>query len=375
MEFTFKTLAVSVESDQPSDLHWLAEFMGPACRTREHSCTGSRDASRTVRLRADAALHAEYGARIASGAAQEAATAFVMDSGAVTLKVFADDGIRVAHDPAFDTFYRIVTPHSVEIIDAQRDTGASPRRARGALMRIVREWVTHSARRAGHLAFHAAGIACDGRAILLAGPKNSGKTTLTAACLLHGDRCGLLANDRLLLRREGLGWMCSGMASIVSVRPGTFDQLPSLRGRLDQLTGRALAARDEPPSEPYLVDGRMSLSPLQFAGALGTALVGEATVCAAAFPTIDPAGDGICCSQLGSDEATDRLASTLFAAAMPGAVSELFEETCHAAYPSSGRVRAQVAGLAAGIPCFEVGLGRSAYSPAEVMSLLRALAG
>lgn len=375
MDFIFETLAVWVESDAPPDLEWLAEFMGPACRTREHPCTGSRDASRTVRLRADAALHAEYGARIASGAAHEDATAFVMDSGAVTLRVFADGGVRVAHDPAFDAFYRIVTPHSVEIIDVPRDAGASPRRARGALMRIVREWVTHSARRAGHLALHAAGIAHDGRAILLAGPKNSGKTTLAAACLLHGDRWGLLANDRILLRRGKLGWVCRGMASIVSVRPGTVGQLPSLRGRLDQLTGRALAAHHEPPSEPYLVNGRMSLSPPQFASALGAALIGEAAACAVAFPRIDRAGEGIRCSRLGSDEATDRLASTLFAATMPGAQSDLLEEPCQVARLSADAIRAQVAGLAAGIPCFEVGLGRSAYSPAEVTRLLRALAG
>jgi len=297
-----------------------------------------------------------------------------MDSGTVDLRVFRDGAVRVAYDPSFDAFYRIESPHMVEVIDRPNTATGSPRRARGALMRVVREWVMNSARSAGHLALHAAGISRFGRAALFAGGKQSGKTTLTSACLLAEEGWYLLANDRILLAQRD-AWQCRGMATIVSIRPGSLSQLPELADRLGAVTGGTFARGDESHVSTPLVDGRLSLSPAQFATALGTSLVGEATLRTVAFPSIDADGDGLCWRRITPNEAAGRVFSALFAAAATRVQSELFEVPGEIAFPDEESVRAKIAELVTEADCVAIGLGRSAYDAGAVAELLRSLAG
>lgn len=366
MHFIFETLTVSVTSDAPSDTRWLAEFFGPACRVSAKAS----GAARTIRLREDASLHNAY--TLALPRTGSTAVGFVMDSGTVDLCVFRDGAVRVAYDPSFDAFYRIESPHMVEVIDRPHTATGSPRRARGALMRVVREWVMNSARGAGHLAFHAAGISRFGRAVLFAGGKQAGKTTLTSACLLAEEGWGLLANDRILIAQRD-AWQCRGMATIVSIRSGSYSQLPELADRLGAVTGGAFARIDESRVPAPLVDGRSSLSPAQFARALATSLVEEATLRTVAFPSINADGDGLCWQRITPNEAAGRLSSALFAASAARVQSELFEVPDEIAFADDETVRERINRLVTETDCVEIGLGRSAYDSAAVAELLRSL--
>ena len=242
-------------------------------------------------------------------------------------------------------------------------------------MRVVREWVMNSARGAGHLAIHAAGIARSGRAVLFAGAKQSGKTTLTSACLMVGEGWGLLANDRILLGQSGGEWRCRGMASIVSIRPRSLALVRALGDRLAIVTGGAFARGDESPLQAPLVDGRLSLSPAQFASAIGTSLMGESALHAIAFPSIEVDSTGILSRRVAPCEAACRLASSLFAAAAPRVQSELFEVPGEIDFTNEASVRARITEIAENTVCVEIGLGRSAYEPAIVAELLRSLGG
>lgn len=376
MDFSFDSLAVSVSSDEPADLDWLRDFLGPSFRVRSPA-EEAPIAGRTIALRSDAELHAALTTSLAS--ASERATAFAMDDGTVELPVFRLGESRVAWDAAFASFYRMTSPRSVEVVDrppAGTAHRSEPRRARGALMRVVREWAMNAVRSGGGVPLHASGIARSGGAVLFAGAKRAGKTTLTAACLMDRAPWGLLANDRIVLARHGDGWRCRGMASIVSVRPASLEIVPGLGDRLRLAVGGGTFARlDEPAPPAPLVDGRIGLGPDRFATALGSKLVGEASLRAIAFPSIDPDVRGIEWRPLAAAESAARLQAALFAAAAPQARSELFEEASAPPFPRDEEIRASVADIASTTRCIEVRLGPEAYARATIDAFLDALGG
>lgn len=371
MDFSFDSLAVSVSTDEPADLDWLRDFLGPSFRVRSPA-EEAPTAGRTIHLRADAELHAALTVSLAG--TRERATAFVMDDGTVELPVFRVGESRVAWDAAFASFYRMTSPYSVEVVDrppAGTVHRSEPRRARGALMRVVREWVMNAVRSGGGVPLHASGIARSGGAVLFAGAKRAGKTTLTAACLMDRAPWGLLANDRIVLARDGDGWRCRGMASIVSVRPASLEIVPGLGERLRLAAGGGTFARlDEPAPPAKLVDGRLGLGPDRFATALGSKLVGEAALHAIAFPSIDPDVRGIECRPLAAAESAARLQAVRFAAATPRARSELFDDASAPPFPREEEIWATVADIASTTQCIDLRLGPDAYAPATIDGFL-----
>ena len=371
MDLVFESLLVSVSSDDSADLIWLEEFLGPSFQSGVGG-DGTALSKRSIRLQADARLYARFTSMLPRARCR--IVGFVMDGGPLELETFPDGDSLVAYDPAFAAFYRILHPHAVEVIDAPAEASEyQPRRARGAMMRVVREWAMNRARSSGLLALHAAGIARAGLAMLFVGSKQAGKTSLTAACLLADGQWDLLANDRMILAPRKEAWLCLGMASIVSIRPGSLELVPGLADRLPRAARGAFAGLHEGTRSAGLVDGRLGMSPAQFAAALGTRIIGTARVHAVAFPQIDRNASGIHCRHLARDEATERLRSTLFAAATPHLCSGLFDVPGENSLPCEEAVMGLVADLASQSACVEVRLGRNAYDASAISDLLRSL--
>jgi len=82
-------------------------------------------------------------------------------------------------------------------------------------------------RRRGYYLLHAFAASKNGRAVIIVGASGSGKTTTGLSLLLAGWQ--LLANDILLLEAREDGLYALPTPGGVTIRPATFDLLPSLK--------------------------------------------------------------------------------------------------------------------------------------------------
>jgi hypothetical protein len=190
--FSYAGLDIGVETDAVSHLDWLAEFLAPAflCSTRA--------AHQRIDLIIDPA---RYQRCLAAGPSGAQPVAFVLDTGPRRLPAWsADAGDLCLHDPDMQVFYAVAEQRTLVLAADWRA------RLRSALMRPLRELAMDAAQRRGALLLHAAAFAVDGRAAIIAGAKEAGKTSLLTY-LLSAAGADYLTNDRLLLEHiDGRLW-------------------------------------------------------------------------------------------------------------------------------------------------------------------------
>jgi hypothetical protein len=303
--FGFLQTALSVESSDEAALEWLEEFL---CPWFESPASG-RGLDTRVRHVVDA-----------DGAPSDrreppASIGFVsLDSGVVRLPAWRDGGRVVLDDARGEcryTFEALDTPGFGVIVQARS------RARRLGLMRVIREIaVEHERRRAHPLQLHAAAFEIGGGAVVLAGPKLSGKTTL----LLHAVTrlpARLVANDRVLVHRAaGAPWV-TGVPGVISVRPATasaFPGLSSLTPRVDHPAQLTLAEADHALAMFGPADGgaRLRFSRAQLSRSLPLAFGVAATLRAVVFPESDRATGSPAVSRLSPAEALDRLRTSVY---------------------------------------------------------------
>jgi len=376
MLLEYDSLIIDVDSDASEDLEWLAEFLCPSFMRLD--IAGPRPADCRVRLVRDPAAFERWHQRLQS-AEPFGTQAFLLDTGPVELATFSEDDALVAHDDFFNVFFRwspAVGPCDVEIVDRHRenpDEAARPRQARLPLMRAVREWAMHHGLRCGRIFLHAAAIVRNGNAVLLAGPKKSGKTSLLTASLHDRTDISYLANDRVMVSRLDHGWRCRGMPSIVSVRPGSMDFLPGIEGRLRRVAAGHTSRSTATNAPVAFDDGRFGLSPPQFCRMVGTQPVAEAGLAAIVFPRISAATASVAVRALSGPEAVERLTAAVFGRVGVGGPSALFDVVHSGVYPDPAARIAAAAQLAKDVLCVDVELGSRAYQPDVIDELLQQL--
>jgi hypothetical protein len=364
MLLDYDNLVIGADSDDSEDLEWLAEFLCPSFRRLD--AFASRVADCRVRLVRDPAAFSRWEDRLKS-AGDLRTRAFLLDAGPVNLGTIPDGDALVAHDDFFNVFFRwspATGRNAVDIIDGDPvdlEEASHARRARVPLMRAVREWAMHHAFRRGRGFLHAAAVVRDGKALLLAGPKRSGKTSLLTAILQARTDVAYLANDRVMVSRLDAGVVCRGMPSIVSVRPGSLEFLPGVEPRLRASACGHTSRSLETTTPVTLADGRYALSPAQFRRVVDARPVAEAGLAAIVFPRVRPEEATLSVRPLSAQEATQRLAEAVFGLAAAGGPSAIFDVAGPGNYPDLESVLAKAARLANDVPCLEVGLGRSAF--------------
>lgn len=345
-----------------ADLAWLEEFLVPAFERRAggaaHHDAGSiaarHDAGRvTVVVRIDPARHRDRRAR---GPAGGDVVCFEMDAGALRLPLWHDDpGWRTVRGD--DDILLRVSParRRVELLADRPGFGV-----RLLLLRTVRELACRAAVADGGALLHAAAFDLDGQAILLAGPKRAGKSSVLLFALRQAGGA-YIGNDRVLLRPDGRsGVLARGVPTIISLREGSLALFSGVR---DQLRRRAFhsfitldEARDRetsPPPEP--TDGRFGITPAQLCALAGCAATGEAPATALLFPTVrdDP-------GPLRLEALDTREATRLAAAARFGSTSQ-------------GTIPADPAALLARVPAFRCCVGPESFGLPESVTALRGL--
>lgn len=211
--YRFGTAIIEVGIDDHEVALWLEEFLTPWFSAEAPGQTGFH-----VRMTVSKERFATLVRREAESSLRPLAC-FGLDSALVSYPGWIEaDGTTIVADEEFCCYYR-VGDNLVEVVARPQD-----RQARIGLMRVVRELAALcTLARPEILDLHAAAFVFRGRAVLLAGDKKAGKTTLLAHALAS-RQAALLANDRVIVEESQL--QAHGVPTVVAVRGGRSRDSP-----------------------------------------------------------------------------------------------------------------------------------------------------
>jgi hypothetical protein len=362
-------VAIAMDSDDPTLLPWLDEFLTPAFELRE--ARGGEFAVAVTRQRSAY----EDADRARPGIPGNEVACFARDHDVThRLGWKLADASTLVEDPRRGLLWRLA-PTKLEVL-----VHRAPERARAEAMRVVRELATSALlARTESVFLHAAAIEVDGRALLITGGKEAGKTTLLCY-LAAAAGTAILTNDRVLVRREGDAFGVRGVPTIVSVRgesrrliPCSFSGVPN-HDRPVFLTV-AESAAERARLGPADSDDRLRLSPAQLARELGVSLAPRAHLGAVAV--LEPSsreaiarteGDALVVQRLDEGAAYESLLDSRFGVHSGKRELTLFERLFGAQPPraAEGALRA----LAGSVPCFRVALSPRAFSTPDAARAL-----
>jgi hypothetical protein len=360
----------SVRASDVEDLRWLAGFLASGFEEAP-AAPADHEVELVVGAEACDALSSEEARDVAS------LEGFAADSDPILLERIADDGARAVYrDPRHPILFRVERGAArVEVLARERS-----RSARTALMRVVRELAMARVVRTGGVLVHGAVVATPRGAVVLAGPKRSGKTTLLLALLLAREGA-YVANDRCVLREEGGALSVRGLPTIVSLRRDALERFPAARARLAEVRPEVAAAWEAGGASgpgATLEAPRASVSPPELLRLLGAApAASSAPLRALVFPRIGGGPRALSLRRLEPEEALRRFEAGLFRAGRASPLAEVFvpadaSEVAELARASAARLGRRVA---AEIPCFECAIGgEGAPSAEECRALVEAIA-
>ncbi len=353
---TFEMLGVPLlfETDDRLGARWLESFLRPWFSSADPAACRY-----TARLVHDEGRFAELEAasRVARLAPVEC---FCLDSQVIAHPGWRMDGATCVSDRVCGCFY-LHTGSGTTVVARPGD-----RRPRLAVVRILRELTAASLSSPRLLSLHAAAVGIGGQAVVLAGPKQVGKTTLLSYLLLTGPGT-LISNDWVFVSfggpdgdgPDGHRPTAYGMPTVVKVRRDSLGLFPSLAAGLLE-GGSFLLHPDEglggagwEPSANRDPDCHY-LSPRQFAARLGAEAVGSAPLAAIVFPHFASDVHTLALRRLDASSGLERLRTCQYGRRNGRRGSTLF----------GGVDRPSEAGLedlAQRVPLFECFLGPLAY--------------
>jgi hypothetical protein len=214
------------------------------------------------------------------------------------------------------------------------------------------------------LDLHAAAMVVDERALVLVGPKQSGKTTLLVSALKSG-RAGLLANDRVLIDAEPERPRAWGIPTLVSLRAGTLELCPDLQRDLPErptLLHRAELRDAETVIHPAdRVPREFGLTSAQLASRLGVPIVGRAPLGGIIFLEITSAVDTWSLEQLRASDGSIRLLECRYGGSSPCRAPTIFGDLCGRVTECHEPAGAHAERIAGEIPLYRCRLGPHAY--------------
>ena len=348
--FGYEGLAVAVRAEDPAHLRWLEEFLFP------HFEVSDGDAGEvTVELIIDRDRFVKLRK---GGVPGDEVDCFALDSKVIRLPWWRSDvEDRVIRDEGQRVFYLMKeAPRHIVVL-----AGRALPRVRTPVMRVVRELAMNHVCRNGGLLIHGSSFSLQGRGILVAGPKRSGKTTM----LIHASRhpaVRYVANDRVLVRLDDGTASLRGMPSICTIREAAGHLFPDLEQSL--LKNRyhfRMHLEEGPPPIPVdtWANGKWSLTPAQFCRLLDMSPQREEVAHALVFPQVVREPGGVRWSVMEADDAAHRLEDALFGRGNLLVRSDLF------APPASARngerdLAELCRRLTAQVPCYDVELRRDA---------------
>lgn len=326
---------------------WLGDFLTPWAERRPFGRGHVRVRFITSTAPFDALL-------LATPSVTASVPCFVLDRHVVTLPGWQDGSDTVIIDEELECFYRV----GARTVDVIGRPDAS--RTRFGLMRVVRELLAASQRTgATILDIHAAAFDIAGRAALIVGPKNAGKTT--ALCYaLTSNRARMIANDRVLV--DAASAVAMGVPTLASVRIETMAFFPYLRG--GHAGHPTLLCNGEPA---HVLEGPdqgtqvRSLSPGAFAKRLGSECVRTGIVSTIVFPEVVRSVKTWEIKPLPTAELSRRMATSLYGAHAGTRPRNILEHAFDSS-PERQDHAALIRRLSGAVRAFHCYLGPQAYS-------------
>jgi len=348
--YRFGTIATEVNIDDPEVARWLEEFLSPWFSTEAAEGIGLRVRMTSLGERFSAL------ARVEAENHPQPLPCFRLDRMLVSCPGWNEpDGTILAADKEFGCYYQ-VQGNQVEVVSRPQD-----RPARIGLMRVVRELaMVRTSPQKETLDLHAAALVFRGRAIVLSGDRNAGKTTLLAHAL-SSPHTALMANDRVIVDGR---LQARGVPTVVSVRDETERAFPAL-GRIFPrravlLHKGELASADSARASTGQTS-ILSLSLAQFARQLNSRLEPSAPVGAILFPEISPSASSWSLSPLDPSEAAARLRRNIYGSTLAPRTDTIFQKVTRA-LPGITERDSLVDRLATTVPMIRCLLGQRAYS-------------
>ena len=351
----FNEIGFRLRSADTSALDWIEEFLSPAFpKSRE------QPEDRLFELRVDDREYDTHARRFSSST--ETIDCFQMDGGFERLGIEnLDEDIRLLSNPGQRVLYRIDDGLSrIECISPSSNPAK-----RKAFLRIVREFAMSRSWNRQRLIVHAAACSIGDRAILIAGAKQAGKTTLLLHCL-RVPGIEILSGDRALLEtRKTRGFEVRGIPTFASIRPDTLVLLPDLGGVLRERVYDSKLTLEEatfPRSTTFPSAANTYLTPAQFADAVERPLRESAELGAILFPRkADSNQIGLVPLQAGV--AAKRLHESLFGGVSRGRTSVAIDPTARGA--SDASLFGLCEEIVSSTPAFECVVGNESFASAS----------
>lgn len=218
-------------------------------------------------------------------------------------------------------------------------------------IRLVREAMLRTYEDAGGVIFHAAGIDVGGAAVMVCGPRGSGKTTMTAA-LLRLPGAALLSNDRLIASH---GDHVVAVPLPVPTARGTIQAFPELEQLARQLATSRIDLDGMPADFGSTV--KYAFSARQFAEAFGARLISHSAIRLVIVPRLTDTAESGHVSRLPVAEAREVIAASCFTPRDEFWVQPWLVPRRRTDEELNSQAAAAIEHLAATVPCVEVRFG------------------
>ena len=358
--YSYPGFTIAVTSHDTATLDWLTEFLSPwldvgtrAAADYDVTFTVDRNALHGLRRQARQQPHPTV-------------PGFVRD-GRVVLSPIWDDGpgrrTMVLSDVR--AAYRIAREERrVDVV-----AGAGTGRPRVALMRAVRETTIIAVRRQGALLVHGSAFMTGDRAVILAGPRETGKTTVMLHAL-QDPRLAFVANDRVFVAIDAEGQaVARGLPTIVAMRPGTLAMLPHLAARLAERRFAWPLSLDEVRGAGAGAEARPDVTPAQLCDLLGVTPASGGRLAAVVFPR--PGGsDALELARLSPEAAVAAFTAALVGGVGPWATSGIWFDASFEDGPTAAETASRCRALVARVPIYECRIGARVLADRAAMQAL-----
>ncbi|MEO2036107.1 MAG: aminoglycoside phosphotransferase family protein [Planctomycetaceae bacterium] len=242
-------------------------------------------------------------------------------------------------------------------------------RVRPTMMRVIREIATQHAIGSGHLPVHAAAVAYENRAILLAGNRRSGKTTLLLHALNSSD-ARFVCNDRGFVSVSTNQASINGMPTILRIRPDALHRLPYLERRYRSKPYNYCATIEEShrvfqeSGTSALIEEPVTprLTAAQLCDLVNGDAVGRTNLAALVFPHIAPEVESLRLQEIRPDVAANKLfREGLLTPTSPLRTSEVFRTGDATEIVPDEILWESCQQITALVPCYTCALGPAAY--------------
>jgi hypothetical protein len=368
--FTYLSLNVKVSCYRKDHIAWLTEFLYPQFEITDSNLSDCEIAF----IENDCIFNKLH--RIPPRLRKEV-NGFTLDTKIIKLLLwYAAKRWQVLFDEELNVFYQISYRRNQVCILCPSNSSFA---ARMALLRVIREYaMNYDYPEAGYFV-HSSALDYQGTAVMIAGPKNSAKTSLLIYFLLHLSS-QFISNDRVFLYFDNFTPIVKGMPTVVTIPQTTQSMFSRVGVSLPIYKYHHWYTLAESIDQQYFLkgskEGDYTITPRQFCELIGTESCCKTNLSAIIFPRVSKTRSGILLEKIAKGKATERLKEVRFAKDIihKKSVFHLASEKSNSNEPKCSYDEF-ISKCASEILCFDCIVGYNAYEKNTAEELIEEVLG